>query len=261
MKDEVLEVLFNRNDWTCYADRVTDTWTDPCWSAKATKTQYFSINPLTPNRPRKDMFVKGFRNVLLEFDKGNRVEQMEIVRHIPYSVLTWSGGKSLHAIISLETWFETREEYDELVRRIYAKVPGADKSVKNPSRLSRNPGAIRDNGNEQTLIDLRPRVTVDTLMSWLGIEALNSIEPNRKTNIEESGHKSLHLNPYTRHFLMFGSQPGKRNADLFRATCDMLRHGYTVDDIMERSASVLDLPHQEILNTVRSAVATVRRSS
>jgi len=52
----------------------------------------------------------------------------------------------------------TRQEYNELVARMYDKFPNVDKSGKNPSRLSRYPNVMRDGGSLQELWAIEGRV-------------------------------------------------------------------------------------------------------
>lgn len=244
-------VLFDPDEHTCFTNSVYGTEVE---QVHRFYRQFFCINPLLPETTRRDSNVTAFRNILLEFDKGNAVEQVNNLKEVPYSTLVWSGGKSHHAIISLETPCQDRAEYDALVRHIYAKLPMADKSVKNPSRLSRVPGVIRDNGNMQELLEVRSRVSAEQLNAWLG-----PMPENLKT--EQPKLKSLHLSPWTKYFLMFGAEPGERNSSLFKAACDMLRHGYSQEDVVDRAQDVLELPLHEIRACVASAATAVRRGS
>lgn len=248
VKVSFFDVLFNEDELKCFADTVYETAIQTTHFGTP-ETQYFCINPLLASR--RDSNVAVHRNILLEFDVGSPEEQLNTLKHVPYSTLTWSGGKSHHAIISLETPCADRAEYDALVRRIYEKLPTVDKSGKNPSRLSRTPGAYRDNGTLQAEIEVRNRISTEALDAWLG-------PAPEKLKTEQPSHRAM-LSSWTNAFLMFGSEPGKRNADLFRAACDMLRKGYTEEQVISRAEAVLDLTHREMLNTVRSASVTVRR--
>lgn len=240
------KTLFPGKEYICLAKTIYDT----AINSDDFTAPFFAINSLIGSR--KDSNVGCFRNILLEFDSGSPEEQLKTLEEVPHTTLVWSGGKSHHAIISLEEPCQNRAEYDALIRRIYAKLPMADKSVKNPSRLSRTPGAIRDNGNLQYLVYVKNRITRAELDAWLGPEP-------QKLNSEEPKPRSLHLSPWTKYFLMFGAEPGQRNSSLFKAACDMLRHGYTQEAIVERVQEVLDLPVYEIRSCVASAAAAVRR--
>lgn len=246
-----MRTLFDLGEPVCATNDVFGTSIN-CLGYASPSYQFFCINPLKVGTSRRDDNVAVFRNILLEFDKGSPAEQLNILTDVPHSVLTWSGGKSHHAIISLEEPCKNRKEYDALIRRIYAKVPMADKSVKNPSRLSRTPGAMRNNGNEQTLIHDLGRVSRETLEAWLGPE-------EKKLTTAQPEKRSLGISPWTRNFLMLGAETGKRNASLFAAACDMLRHGYDADMIAILAQNAVDLPEQEIRACIRSAEQAVRR--
>ncbi len=250
-EDRFWDVLFEPREQTCFTKSIYGTSVLPVSVGRQTTTaQYFSINPLESNRRDDNVIV--FRNVLLEFDHGTREEQAKLLYEVPHSTLVWSGGKSHHAIISLETPVKTRAEYDHLVRRIYDKVPGIDKSVKNPSRLTRVPNVMRDNGNMQELLAVNSRCKMDYLESWLGPAkyAARDAGPRKR---------SLALAPWTRYFLMYGAEEGGRSNSLFKAACDMLRHGYSAEDILERASDVLDLDEQEMRTIIASAIKTVSR--
>lgn len=248
-----MRTLFDKGEHICQTNDVYGTAPVSMDGVLYSDYQFFCINPLVPGTTRRDDCVMVYRNILLEFDNGSRIKQLEILADVPYSVLTWSGGKSHHAIISLSEPCKDRAEYDALIRRIYTKVQVMDRSVKNPSRLSRTPGAIRDNGNEQTLIeDLVGRVSRSFVEDWLGPvpEKLKTEQPERR---------SLGISPWTRNFLMLGAETGKRNASLFAAACDMLRHGYDADMIAILAQNAVDLPEQEIRACIRSAEQAIRR--
>jgi hypothetical protein len=246
------DVLFNKDEHTCFALNKYGTELFPVRARPPWAPLFFSINPMRPGESRRDDNVTCLRNILVEFDKGSSEQQMEMLRGVPYSTLVWSGGKSHHAVISLEKPCTNREQYTQLFRRIQAKLPALDAVVKNPSRLSRVPGVMRDNGKLQHLIDVRKRIGQETLEAWLG-----PIPEKLKT--EGPKWKSLALSPWTKYFLMFGSSTGSRNTDLLKAACDMFRHGYDFDTIKEKAETVLDLPPTEINATIRSAERLVRR--
>jgi hypothetical protein len=240
--------LFDQGERTCFANTIYGTAVCEIETGTSMPCQFFSINPLLSSR--KDENVFRYRNILLEFDGALPAEQLELLKQVPYSTLVWSGGKSYHAIISLEMPCKDRKEYDAMVRRIYAAVPSVDKANKNPSRFSRAPEMMRDNGQLQVLKEVRRRIGRTELDAWLG-PAPEVPEPNSEQRV------SLHLSPWTKHFLMFGTQEGGRNAALFKAACDMLRHGYTEQQIFDKVTLVLDLPEFEIISCIRSAKKTV----
>lgn len=242
------KILFDPEESTCFASTIYGTAICKVDTGIHLPGRFFSINPLKSNRT--DANVTCYRNILLEFDDMPPAEQLELLKPVPFTTLVWSGGKSFHAIISLEEPCKTRKEYDSLVRRIYKVMPSVDKANKNPSRFSRMPGKVRDNGQLQELRDVICRRTRGELDAWLGPAPVEA-----ETNSEQR--YSLGISPWTKHFLAFGVEEGGRNAALFKAACDMLRHGYTEQQIFDKVVLVLDLPESEIITCIRSAKKTV----
>lgn len=134
-----------------------------------TKTQFFIINPLKEAKGGNFLTnIAEHRNFLIEFDGGETPEEqwkyVEEIR-LPYSMCTYSGGKSLHFIVALD------EKLDEETYYLYSKVlvgivKGADRLI-NPNRAARTPNAIRDNGNVQELIEAKAPINPDRLVNWL----------------------------------------------------------------------------------------------
>ena len=100
--------------------------------------------------------VTAFRFALIESDSMELGEQNAIIRELelPVACLVYSGGKSLHAIVRIDA--ASYEEYRTRVDYLYfvCEKNGmqVDKQNRNPSRLSRLPGAVR-NGRKQFLVD------------------------------------------------------------------------------------------------------------
>ena len=102
-----------------------------------------------------DENVTAFRFALVESDDISIERQYAIYRQLelPVAALVHSGGKSLHAIVRIEA--PDFREYQKRVDFLYdvAKRNGLviDRKNRNPSRLSRLPGATR-NGRKQWLV-------------------------------------------------------------------------------------------------------------
>jgi archaellum biogenesis ATPase FlaH len=85
---------------------------------------------------------------------------------LPIAAVLLSGGKSAHAWVRLGA--PNKEAYDESAAKIFAALApfGIDAGNKNPSRLSRLPGAVRKigavNGGEQRLLWLNPKASALT---------------------------------------------------------------------------------------------------
>ena len=117
---------------------------------------WIRFNPLDGKGVKNDN-VSDYRYALVESDVVELEKQNAIIRELelPIACLVYSGGKSLHAIVKIEATDYT--EYRKRVEYLYAvcKKNGltVDTQNKNPSRLSRMPGVIR-NGKKQFLIDV-----------------------------------------------------------------------------------------------------------
>lgn len=94
---------------------------------------------------------------------------------------TFSGSKSIHVIFQFEDALEDvcatyYKEIWTVCNRLFFDN-GADKACANPARLTRRPGAIRENGKEQTLIYDKPENLIfkdsDTWKTiWRAVRAL-----------------------------------------------------------------------------------------
>lgn len=116
---------------------------------------WIRFNPLD-GKGVKDENVTEFRYALVESDKTEIAQQNAILLELelPIAALVFSGGKSVHAIVKIDA--PDYEEYRKRVEYLYdvCRKNGLhpDKQTKNPSRLSRMPGVMR-NGHKQFLID------------------------------------------------------------------------------------------------------------
>lgn len=176
-------------------------------SKYAKEGEFFAVNPLDALKDhvhflddkykehvarRADMNVSKFRNFIFEMDSIPLDDQLKILRNsiIPFTAITYSGSKSYHAILSVEpyalegchtregidvynrTWKRLAALLDKEALRLGIKMPEGktsfiDPSCKNPSRLTRYPGVIRSNGNQQELIQLTERLPKDEFFDLL----------------------------------------------------------------------------------------------
>jgi hypothetical protein len=179
---KAFKLLFRSSDQICvgneYATEVGPQPLEP-------RSSFFSINPLSSQfdyqksatgliernngSRRADLNVTRFQNFLAEIDNIPVQDQLELLKKsdFPWATITYSGGKSLHAILSLETPLDiephTQEGVDfykktwKQLASVFEQRIGLsnvlDSSCQNPSRLSRMPGAYR-NGIEQKLLYL-----------------------------------------------------------------------------------------------------------
>lgn len=116
---------------------------------------WIRFNPLDGKGVKNDNVVD-FRYALVESDNMEIAKQNEIIRELelPVVTLTYSGGKSIHAIVKIDAvnYPQYQERVDYLYKIVEKNGLRVDKQNKNPSRLSRLPGFMR-NGKKQFLID------------------------------------------------------------------------------------------------------------
>ena len=104
------------------------------------------VNPLDGKGVR-DANVTDYRYVLIESDSLPVERQNALMRELelPIVTLTYTGGKSLHAVVRVDA--KDRDEYRRRVAYIFdvCRKNGLDidKACRNPSRLSRLPGFER----------------------------------------------------------------------------------------------------------------------
>ena len=115
---------------------------------------WIRFNPLDGSGVKNDNVTR-FSYALVESDSMSTDEQITLYRRLelPIAALVSSAGKSVHAIVKVEA--PDRQEYDRRVLQLYDVLERhgvkVDKQNKNPSRLSRLPGATR-NGRVQKLL-------------------------------------------------------------------------------------------------------------
>lgn len=135
--------------------RSPDDITDTIGTYNTEAGAWIRFNPLD-GQGCKNANVTDYRYTLVESDSTDIEKQNEILRQleIPVACLVYSGKKSLHAIVRIDAinYDEYRKRVDFLYSVCEKNGLSVDRQNKNPSRLSRLPGAIRD-GHKQYLVD------------------------------------------------------------------------------------------------------------
>ena len=135
--------------------RSPDDITDTIGTYNTEAGAWIRFNPLD-GQGCKNANVTDYRYTLVESDSTDIEKQNEILRQleIPVACLVYSGKKSLHAIVRIDAinYDEYRKRVDFLYSVCEKNGLSVDRQNKNPSRLSRLPGAIR-NGHKQYLVD------------------------------------------------------------------------------------------------------------
>lgn len=147
---------------------------------------WIRFNPLDGNGVKNDN-VTDFRYALVESDSMELGKQYALFKELelPIAALVHSGKKSLHAIVKVDA--RDYQEYRKRVDYIYqiCKKNGLDIDTqnRNPSRLSRMPGIMR-NGHKQFLIDTNiGKTNYEEWYQW--IEDLNDDLPEPETLADE----------------------------------------------------------------------------
>ncbi|MCI9141107.1 MAG: AAA family ATPase [Lachnospiraceae bacterium] len=116
---------------------------------------WIRFNPLD-GKGIKNENVTEFRYALVESDSMEIEKQNAVIRELelPVACLVHSGDKSLHAVVRVDAadYQEYRKRVDYLYHICNKNGLQVDRQNKNPSRLSRMPGIMR-NGKKQFLVD------------------------------------------------------------------------------------------------------------
>lgn len=164
------------------------------------------------DKPRRaDVNVTAFRSFLFEMDSIGLKDQLKILEAsgIPFSSIVYSGGKSYHAIVSLEDCLfgdliedecgDKAKEYKRIWKRLRAKIDYegqrigialpkhaksfVDSSCQNPSRFTRMPFSFReDKGTVQELIKIDKVLPLGEFYNLLNscpviVEDSNEVKP------------------------------------------------------------------------------------
>lgn len=143
---------------------------------------WIRFNPLDGNGVKNEN-VTDYRYALVESDDMEIEKQHAIIRELelPVACLVHSGKKSLHAIVRVEAanYDEYRKRVDYLYNVLKKNGMSVDTQNKNPSRLSRMPGIMR-NGHKQYLVDTK--IGKESWKEWQEwIEGVNDELPDAES--------------------------------------------------------------------------------
>lgn len=143
---------------------------------------WIRFNPLDGKGVKNDN-VSEFRYALVESDNMEIEKQNAIMRELelPIAIMVHSGKRSIHAIVRVDApdYEEYRKRVDYLYNVCKKNGLNIDNQNRNPSRLSRLPGFIR-NGKKQFIIDTNiGKTDWDEWHEW--IEDLNDDLPDMES--------------------------------------------------------------------------------
>lgn len=131
---------------------------------------WIRFNPLD-GRGVGNANVTEYRYALVESDTVPYEKQLSMIRQmkLPYAAIVTSGHKSVHAIVHIDAGTDY-DLYRKRVEELYAYVRTQgfepDTANKNPSRLSRLPGAKRGD-NQQSLISVGDDAEFKSWSEWV----------------------------------------------------------------------------------------------
>jgi hypothetical protein len=224
--------------------------------------QLVALNPI--KGWREDANCTAFRNFLVECDYGTQESQLRYIREqykMPFSAAVFSGGKSIHYLISLDVDLPNEEAWRVLAEWILKVLPLADQKTKNPSRSIRVPGAKRDD-KLQTLVEYRGPVKFADLQAWLDkYPECKPVPPPKRDTSGEPDDLSK-IKQWARDRLRKGLDPKKgRNAQWHAIACEFAKAGYSEDHAMDLMRKFFtperDFKEREFLTAVRSGFKRV----
>jgi hypothetical protein len=202
------------------------SWEHP----KAEQLQLVALNPI--NGFRKDENCIAFRSFLVEMDYGPLAEQLAYAKKIglPYSAVIFSGNKSLHFLITLDEDLENETVWRRMAEWILGIATVADQVTKNPSRNIRIPGAERESGKFQKLVEFKGPTKLSDLITWLSKHPDAKPKPPER-RIPTGTYDFSKLKPWVIDRLMNGLDPTKgRNQQWFSISMEFALAGYSEDD-------------------------------
>lgn len=192
-----------------------------------------ALNPI--NGFREDCNCTAFRNFLVELDFGPLKEQLAYVKKIglPYSAVVFSGNKSLHFLISLDTDLPSENIYRKLSEWTLNIATIADQMTKNPSRSIRIPGAYREPKKKQILVEFKGPTKLDDFVNWLKKHP-DAMPKERVKRVPSGSFNFDGLKEWVVDRLINGLDPTKgRNIQWFSIACEFALAGYSEDGTLD----------------------------
>ena len=229
----------------------------PIRTVKSNDLTLIALNPMKHGF-RVDDNCSAYRNFLVEMDCAPLPEQLAYIKKMgmPYSAVVFSGNKSLHFLISLDTDLPSEKVYRIFSEWILSIITLADQATKNPSRSIRIPGAMRDTGKLQELTEYVGPIKIADLINWLKLhpDAKPQEKQERKVLKEPNYDR---VKGWAKELLYFGISPPNRNRKWFSVAVEFALSGYeeeyTIDVLKEYFEPDKDFKEKEWEITVRSA--------
>ena len=158
-KSTTLRYVKNYRQYINYRGKIADDFS------------YICLNPFQPGTTEKSKKYILSRNcVTIEYDNKELLEQWQLMKHIPHTVVVYSGGKSLHCHIRF-TRPLAKGESEKLNQYLLALFGESDHATWKENQYVRMPfGKNYDTGRDQLVISVQNRVDPNVLFSWLESE-------------------------------------------------------------------------------------------
>jgi hypothetical protein len=265
---EVMRVLFNEGEYAAFGQTVYDVRNvcDPFQTvAQKPLPVYTSLNPIMRRTTKCDANVSTLRNFLFEIDSMPLIEQIGVMegKGVPYSVITYSGGKSYHFVLSLEEELPL-DLWEHYMTWIHRALPFIDHAPKAESVWTRYPEAIRpDTGRVQEVETITDRMPLGALRA-----ALLRLIPEPEITAPLGAPKTIPVArcrlPLTTLARIEGHYSDHaRNHELFVAAISMYERGWQEVEIHE--ALLTNFPfdatfeEREFNRTIKSAISSVNK--
>ncbi len=217
--------------------------------------QLVALNPI--KGWRNDASCTAFRSFLVECDDMPLSQQLAYVKSmgLPYSAIVYSGGKSLHVLVTLSQDLPNEKTWRHVAEWILNAMPKADPNTKNPSRSIRIPGARRGD-KRQKLVEIHGRIPHKTLYDWLKLHPKcepKIVQPKPKNNLKSFPR----MKPWMVKSLKDGEFPNGRNQTWFAIAVEFFMNGYDQDSVIEVLEDYFtedrDFKRKEWLTSIKSA--------
>lgn len=200
---------------------------------KEENVRLVAINPI--NGWRRDENATAYRTFLVECDDMSLEEQYKYIKDMgfPYSYCCFSGSKSLHFALVLESDIPSETIYRHTAQWILNILDKADPYTKNPSRSVRFPNVIRpETGKEQRIVDMGSRINIDKLGKWLNkypdkAPKVMQMKPRNTGNFNIKG-----VGEWAKKALVEGvhNSEGSRNQKWMSIGCEFAINGMGLDE-------------------------------
>lgn len=224
-----------------------------------------ALNPISGFR--LDSNCVNYRNFLLEIDIGPIDEQIKYLKSmgVPYSAMVFSGNKSIHTLISLSENLPSEDTYRIMAEWALNIVTLCDPNTKNPSRSIRIPGAYREPGKKQELIELVGHVSLAEFGNWLKKYPEAKPKKQKKLIPSDSPPEFGKLKPWVIKVLKDGTVGEKagRNIGWYQVACEFFLSNYGFDDTIEVLSQYFvpdrDFKDREWKTSIKSAYKNVNK--